>query len=156
MKVISLLAIGLSLALYPIALSAQPEPSARTIVNNSNALRQLLGNHKLNLQWIGWDNWSDFGNAKVIDRQGTLFIKGKQTKGDDFLTIDGKILKVDAKEFTFQGTIVTQVNDNNSGQPCERDGKMVFKITNNRKYWRLQQMQSPCGTETDYVDIFMR
>lgn len=155
MKVISLLAIGLSLALYPIALSAQPEPPARTIVNNSTALRQLLGNRKLNLQWIGWDNWKDFGNAKVIDRRGTLFIRGKQTKGDDFLTINGKILRVDAKEFAFRGRIVTKVKENNNGQACEREGDMVFKITNNRRYWRLQQMQSPCGTETDYVDIFM-
>jgi hypothetical protein len=33
---------------------------------------------------------------------------------------------------------------------------MVFKITEKRKYWRLQEMQSPCDTATDYVDIFMR
>lgn len=159
MKIISLLAIGLSLSLYPVAISAQPQSSEgmeRTIVNNATALRQLLGNHKLNLQWIGWDKWSDFGNARVFDRHGTLFIKGKQTKDNDLLSIDGKITQVDAKEFTFQGRIVTQVSHNNQGQPCEREGKMVFKITNNRKYWRLQQMQSPCGTETDYIDIFMR
>lgn len=155
MKVISLLAIGLSIALYPIALSAQPEPTPRTIVNNATAFRQLRGDRKLNLQWIGWDNWSDFGNAKVFDRRGTLFIRGKQTKGDDFLTIDGHILRVDAKEFTFRGRIVTKVHHNNNGQACEREGDMTFKITQNRRYWRLQQMQSPCGTETDYVDIFM-
>jgi hypothetical protein len=157
MKIIPLLAIGLSLSLYPIAISARPEPSqARTIVNNSTALRQLLGKHKLNLQWIGWDKWSDFGSVRVFDSNGTLMIKGQQTKDNDLLSIDGKITRVDAKEFTFQGRIVTQVSHNNQGKPCERDGVMVFKITNNRKYWRLQQMQSPCGTETDYVDIFMR
>ena len=30
---------------------------------------------------------------------------------------------------------------------------MVFAITQNRKYWRLQQMES-CGRLTDYVDIY--
>ncbi len=155
MKVIALLA-GLSLALSPISLAAQPAPTTKTIVNNATAARQLLGNHKLNLQWIGWDKWSEFGNARVVNRRGTLFIKGKQSKGDELLTIDGKILQVDAKEFKFKGKIITQVSHNNGGQPCERDGEMVFKITQNRKYWRLQQMQSPCGVETDYVDLFMR
>jgi hypothetical protein len=49
-----------------------------------------------------------------------------------------------------------RISNNNNGKPCERYGKMLFKITQNRKYWRLQEMQSPCGIETDYVDIFMR
>ncbi len=156
MKILSFLAIGLSLSLYPVAISARPDASERTLVNSPKAVRQLLGNRKLNLQWIGWDKWSDFGNARIVDRQGLLVIEGRQEKGNDLLTIDGKITKVDAKEFIFNGKIVTQVSHNNNGQPCVRDGRMVFKITNNRKYWRLQQMQSPCGTETDYVDIFMR
>jgi hypothetical protein len=156
MKIISVLAIGLSLSLYPVAIFAQPDTSARTLVNSPKALRQLLGNRKLNLQWIGWDKWSDFGNASIVNREGMLFIEGKQEKGNDLLTIDGKITQVDAKEFTFNGKIVTQVSHNNNGQPCIRDGRMIFKITNNRKYWRLQQMQSPCGIETDYVDIFMQ
>lgn len=148
--------IALSLNIQVPSGLAQAEPTDKTLVTNTTALKQLLGNHKLNLQWIGWQNWRDFGNAKVVDRDGTLFIKGKQTKGENFLTIDGKITRVDAKQFTFQGKIVTRVNDIESGQACERDGEMVFKITQNRKYWRLQQMQSPCSTVTDYVDIFMR
>jgi hypothetical protein len=156
MKILPAIAIWLSIALYPTIIFAQPESSEKTLVTNTTALGQLLGNHKLNLQWIGWDNWRDFGNAKVVDRDGTLYIKGKQSKGNDLLTIDGKILRVDAKQFTFQGKIVTQVGHNNQGQSCERDGKMLFKVTQNRKYWRLQQMQSPCDTVTDYVDIFMR
>lgn len=156
MKIISSIAIGLSISLYPVVISAHPDASERTHINSPKAVKQLLGNRKLNLQWIGWDKWSDFGNARIVDREGLLFIEGRQEKGNDLLTIDGKITKVDAKEFIFNGKIVTQVSHNNNGQPCVRDGRMVFKITNNRKYWRLQQMQSPCGTETDYVDIFMR
>lgn len=45
---------------------------------------------------------------------------------------------------------------NNNGAPCKRDGTMTFAITGKRKYWRLQEMQSPCDETTDYVDIFLR
>jgi hypothetical protein len=156
MEKIQIISIGLALALWPTVLWAQPESQDRTIVNSPTAARKLLGKHKLNLQWIGWDNWAEFGNLKVTDRQGMMSIGGRQTKGDDYLQIDGKILSIQEKQFTFQGKIVTRVSYINKGQSCERDGEMVFKITENRKYWRLQQMQSPCDTATDYVDIFMR
>jgi hypothetical protein len=156
MKKIHVISIGLALTLWPTDLYAQPESPARTIVNSSIAARKLVGKHKLNLQWIGYDNWAEFGNLKVTDRQGMMFIRGNQSKGEDYLQIDGKIVSIEDKQFTFQGKIVTQVSHINKGEACERDGEMVFKITENRKYWRLQQMQSPCDTTTDYVDIFMR
>jgi hypothetical protein len=156
MKKIHVISISLALTLWPTALYAQPESQARTIVNSSIAARKLVGKHKLNLQWIGYDNWAEFGNLKVTDRQGMMFVRGNQSKGEDYLQIDGKIVSIEDKQFTFQGKIVTQVSHINKGEACERDGEMVFKITENRKYWRLQQMQSPCDTTTDYVDIFMR
>ncbi|WP_310481803.1 hypothetical protein [Chamaesiphon sp. VAR_48_metabat_403] len=156
MNKIQLISIGLAILLVPNAVSAQPEPQDRTIVNSPTAARKLVGKHKLNLQWIGWDNWAEFGNLKVIDRQGMMVAIGNQTKGEDYLQIDGKIVSVEDKQFTFRGKIVTRVSHINKGEACKRDGEMVFKITENRKYWRLQQMQSPCDTATDYVDIFMR
>jgi hypothetical protein len=156
LKKIYLVSIRLTLILSPNVLYAQPEPQTSTIVNSPTAARKLVGKHKLNLQWIGYDNWSEFGNLKVTDRQGMMLIRGNQAKGEDYLQIDGKIIRIDDKQFTFKGRIVTQVSHMNKGDACERDGEMVFKITENRKYWRLQQMQSPCDTATDYVDIFMR
>jgi hypothetical protein len=155
-KKTQIISIALALAIWPTALYAQPDSQDRTIVNSPAAARKLLGKHKLNLQWIGSENWSEFGNLQVTDRQGMMFIRGRQTKGDDYLEIDGKILSVQEKQFTFQGKIVTRVSHINKGQACDREGEMVFKITENRKYWRLQQMKSPCDTTTDYVDIFMR
>jgi hypothetical protein len=153
---IYLISIGLALALWPTALWAQPEPQDRTIVNSPAVARKLVGRHKLNLQWIGSGNWTEFGNLKVTNFQGMMLIRGKQIKGDDYLKIDGKILNIEDKQFTFQGKIVTRVGHINKGESCERDGEMVFKITENRKYWRLQQMKNPCDPVTDYVDIFMR
>jgi hypothetical protein len=155
-KKIQVISIGLALALWPTGLLAQPEPQEITLVSSPAAARKLVGRHKLNLQWIGSENWSEFGNIKVIDRQGIMLIRGQQTKGDDYLQIDGRILNIEDKQFTFQGKIVTRVSHINKGQSCERNGEMVFKITENRKYWRLQQMLNPCDPVTDYVDIFMR
>jgi hypothetical protein len=156
MQISRSLSIFLTIGLVQISLPLQTQASERTVVKNSFAAKQLLGNHKVNLQWIAWDNWEEFGDLRVFEREGTLFIKGRQTKSDDYLEIDGEVLNVDAREFTFQGSIVTRVSHKNEGNPCERYGKMVFKITEKRKYWRLQEMQSPCDVTTDYVDIFMR
>ena len=129
----------------------------KTDVNNEGAARMLLGRHKLSLQWVSWDY---FGTATVTNRAGIYSIKGEQkgrgmSKGNS-VTIDGVITSIDAKEFSFRGKIVTLVTHINGGQPCVRDGEFTFKITGTRKYWRLQQMDSPCDTATDYVDIFFR
>jgi hypothetical protein len=155
-KKMYLISISFILVLGPTVLLAQPETQTRTIVNSPTSAKKLVGKHKLNLQWIGSDNWDEFGNLKVTDQQGMMLISGNQAKGEDYLQINGKIIRIDDKQFTFQGKIVTQVSHMNKGAACERDGEMIFKITENRKYWRLQQMQSPCDIATDYVDIFMR
>ena len=72
------------------------------------------------------------------------------------MTVDGTITSLDAKTFTFEGTITTRVSHIAKGQPCERKGKMTFAITGKRKYWRLQQMDNPCEGVTDYVDLYLR
>lgn len=128
-----------------------------TEVNDAAAARLLLGKHMFSLQWVSWDY---FGVATVTNRGGEYRIKGEQKgRGEqaaDFVTIDGVITAIEAKEFNFSGKIVTQVSHINGGQPCVRDGEFTFKITGKRKYWRLQQMDNPCDPVTDYVDIFFR
>jgi hypothetical protein len=49
-----------------------------------------------------------------------------------------------------------QISHINNGEPCERTGEMTFAITGKRKYWRMQEMKSPCDVTTDYVDIYFR
>lgn len=129
--------------------------AAKTIIKDPAAKTMLLGSHRLSLQWISWDY---FGKAIVTDQKGKLVIRGIQRskESQDFVKMDGVITEVDAKEFRFNGIIETKVSHNNNGEICKREGQMTFKITQNRKYWRLQEMQSPCGIETDYVDIFFR
>ncbi len=127
----------------------------RTVVNDARAKTMLLGKHRLSLQWISWNY---FGTAIVTNRGGVLSVKGeqKQRGGTDFVKINGTITEINAKDFRFDGTIITQVSHINGGKPCERTGEMTFKITGTRKYWRLTQMDNPCEGVTDYVDIFFR
>jgi hypothetical protein len=127
----------------------------KTVVNDENAKKMLLGKHKLSLQWISWDY---FGTATVANKNGVLYLKGeqKQRGGTDYLRIDGTITSIDKNEFTFNGTIDMRVSHNNDGEPCKREGEMTFAIKGKRKYWRLQEMDNPCEGVTDYVDIFFR
>lgn len=116
----------------------------------------LLGRHKLSLQWISWDY---FGTAMVTNRRGVYTVKGEQKgrgKSTDFVRLDGVITSIDARQFKFDGRVIMQISHINGGKPCTREGEMTFKITGKRKYWRLQEMDNPCDTATDYVDIYFR
>jgi hypothetical protein len=127
----------------------------KVIVNDMAAKQMLVGAHRFSLQWISWDY---FGKAIVTEKNGSLLVKGEQRGrgNDDYVTMDGVITRVDAKEFTFEGDIITRVSHINNGEPCKRSGEMTFRITGNRRYWRLQQMNNPCDEAADYVDIFFR
>lgn len=139
------------------ALASSAFGQEKTVIKDAKAKQMLLGRHMVALQWISWDY---FGRANVTQKGGVYYLKGEQKgRGEnagDLLTIDGVITQIDAKEFKFNGTIITKVSHNNGGEPCERRGDMTFRITGKRKYWRLQEMDSPCEGITDYVDIFFR
>jgi hypothetical protein len=127
----------------------------KTVVNNAKAKTMLLGRHRISLQWISWNY---FGAANVTQKGGVLYLKGeqKQRGGTDFVRVNGTITEINAKDFKFDGTIITQVSHINGGKPCKREGEMTFKITGTRKYWRLMEMDNPCDGVTDYVDIFFK
>jgi hypothetical protein len=139
-----------------IALLAAPAlAQERTKINNASAAKMLLGRHKLSLQWISWDY---FGSANVTNTRGVYRLRGKQKgRGNrDFVRVDGVIRSIGAKEFAFDGKIVTRVSHINGGEPCTREGEFVFRITGRRRYWRLMQMDNPCDPVTDYVDVYFR
>ncbi len=127
----------------------------KTVVNDANAEKMLLGKHRLSLQWISWDY---FGAATVTGKNGVLSLKGEQKQhgGTDYLRIDGTVVSIDKNEFAFKGTIITRVSHINGGEPCKREGEMTFAVKGKRKYWRLQEMDNPCEEVADYVDIFFR
>jgi hypothetical protein len=125
----------------------------KTIINDANAGKILLGKHLLSLQWISWDR---FGAATVVNRRGVYYLKGEQKQRGDYVKVDGVITEVNAKDFKFDGTIEMRVSHINGGAPCKREGELTFAVTGKRKYWRLQEMDNPCDGVTDYVDIYFR
>ena len=127
----------------------------KTEINSTQAAKMLLGRHKLSLQWISWDY---FGTANVTNRGGVYHLKGEQRgRGNkDIVTVDGTITSIDAKEFAFNGKIVTQISHINGGKPCTREGDFIFRVTGTRKYWRMQQIDNPCDEAADYVDVYFR
>ena len=144
------------IAIFLMILSIIPGfAQERTKINDTKAKKMLVGKHLFSLQWISWEY---FGLVNVTEKAGVLYLKGEQNsrENDDFVSIDGVITTVDAKSFTFEGTIITKVSHINSGEECIREGAATFAIKGNRKYWRLQEMDNPCEGVVDYVDIFFR
>lgn len=121
------------------------------------ARQKLLGKHRLTLQWISWDHP---GSAEVAEEGGALRLRGEQRskeKGEasgDYLKIDGVIQDVTAKSFVFSGRIETRVSHIAGGKVCVREGRMTFRISGKRRYYRLKEMDNPCDVATDYVDLY--
>lgn len=113
------------------------------------------GTHHLTLQWISWDQP---GKVKITKAEGDGYtVKGEQrdTKTGDFVTISGTLHVVSARELTFEGRIATQHSTVNDGKVCEKEGKYRFYAKDQRKYWRLQEMNNCEGNNVvDYVDIY--
>ncbi len=147
--------IGILFVLIFVTFGISAAAQEKTKITSAYAKQMLIGRHMLSLQWI---SWKEFGRADVTQKQGVLYLKGEQKgrKTNDFLKIDGVITQISRYEFKFKGTITTKVSYINDGNPCVREGEMTFAITGKRKYWRLQEMDSPCGVETDYVDIYFK
>lgn len=168
MKIKSKTALLIALtALFSMqTLSAKTPPSTAPLSDKSQHIaekkhtsipasvkRKLLGKHMFSLQWISWDY---FGTVYIREKNGVLTISGEQTGENDYVRIDGIITSADKKSFVFEGDIITKVHHIANGEACKRSGKMHFLITGSRKYWRLQEMDSPCSHVVDYVDVFFR
>lgn len=112
---------------------------------------QLVGEHKLSLQWVSWET---FGSVDILRDADGLSIEGIQELNGNFVSLFGKIKVIDEKAFLFTGEIVTRVDHINNGNACTRNGTFEFRATGKRQYWRLQQMKNPCDPVTDYVDVY--
>ena len=148
----SLLALGL--ALSPLAaLALEPAvPASRPL--DAYARQQLLGEHKLTVQWIGWDDLAQAGQVRIDPAGAVLAVSGTQVGEDKRLDVAGHISALVEDGFVFEGAITLQDMQGPGTGTCVRSGRMHFTTRGIRQYWRLQQMQSPCGVETDYVDIY--
>jgi hypothetical protein len=124
-----------------------------TVVNDKAAGALLLGTHPLSLQWVTFDKTK--GSVTVTDSGGVYRVKGEQKgKGTDSLLIEGEVVSVNAKDFTFKGRIVTRVSYIAGGKACVREGTFLFRISGARQFWRMREQANPCEEVADYVDIF--
>lgn len=117
---------------------------------------KLIGHHAITLQWLGTGTLKDAGKAEVKKGDGEWHLTGRQETAEGFVEVDGIVTTVDIDGFDFRGKIVTQVTYINGGKACTREGDFTFLKKGKRKYWRLQQMDNPCDTAADYVDIYLR
>jgi hypothetical protein len=141
------LAACLALLLLPLA-AADAQP---TIVGDPAALARLRRNAGVTLQWISWDHR---GHVRVREAGGRVRLTGSQVArgGAGRLELDGEVVEIGARSFTFRGRIAI-MDAPDRGRACIRDGDFEFRITGRRRYWRLQQMEQ-CDGLTDYVDIY--
>lgn len=137
-------------AAAPLAASAVTAPD-RTVVNDPAALRRLQRNSGITLQWISFDT-ERRGHVTAVDNRGLLHLDGSQRNGEASVEIDGDVLRIDRDRFFFRGRIAIH-NAPDPGRECLREGEFEFRVTQNRRYWRLQQMEQ-CDGLTDYVDIY--
>lgn len=153
--ILSALALGYGQS-PSLAEEKSSETKVKTVIKDASWKKRLMGRHMLSLQWISWEK---FGSATVSEKDGTLFIKGEQVSKDkknDYLKIDGIITEVSPKQFKFRGKVLTRVSFINDGKECVRDGDLTFAVKGNRKYFRMKEMDNPCDTATDYVDVYFK
>lgn len=131
-------AATLALALIlPAASPAQDSPApAPTEVRDPAMHARLRGNSGVTLQWISWD---ERGRLEVSEADGVVHLSGGQIApgGRGELEIEGDVIAIDSDSFTFRGRI-SIVNTPDLTRNCLRDGDYEFRITQNRRYWRLQ------------------
>ena len=117
--------------------------------------RKVVGRHMLSLQWISWDYFGVCTITKEAD--GRLRCVGEQLSKEhpgDFLRLDGYVEIVNEKHLVFDGDIAIKVYHLNDGEEYVRTGQYDFKSTQNRKYWRAQNLEKIDAT--DYVDIYFK
>ena len=153
MRIIALLASLAAAALTaPIGAAPAAQTSAeRTLVRDPAALARLRRNSGITLQWISFESPAR-GHVYVTERGGLVHLRGSQSGNGGRLELEGDVLSIDAASFTFRGRI-SIVDTPDRGRNCLRDGTYEFRVTQRRRYWRLQQMEA-CDGLTDYVDIY--
>ena len=128
-------------------------PGERTVVNDRTALNRLRRNSGITLQWISFESPAR-GHVVAQMNGGLLHLSGSQSQrgGPGRVTLEGDVLRINPRSFTFRGRIViTDAPDR--GRNCVRDGTYEFRATGQRRYWRLQDIEA-CDGLADYVDIY--
>lgn len=169
-RLIFTILIALLVAAVPATIDAKLKKKTTSTPRNEKLARRLsaesrmLGKHMLSLQWI---SWKYFGSVEIKkEADGTYSCKGEQLAvnckdaepeckaNGDYVKLDGTIEVVDRNHLIFNGEIRTKVFHINNGQEVLREGTFHFDVTNNRHFWRMQEMTNPADECVDYIDIY--
>lgn len=134
----------------PIVREVPGQPPVTRVIDPAMSLK-LLHNSGITLQWISWDVRGELNARREGER---IYLDGSQAgRNGGTLDLSGHAMEIGADYFIFDGKIAIR-DTPDPGRDCLREGRMRFAITQNRKYWRLQDMEA-CGDGlTDYVDIY--
>ena len=145
-------AIALTTAIAFAAATVNARTLGQSQIVSEAALTQLKNNKGVTLQWI-WD--AAPGKLTVTETPEGVMVSGQQgPHNGDQLVITGVITRIEAKTFWFKGRIA--ITDNETTEPCVRDGTYTFRIIGARRFWRMKENQARCTGRadlTDYVDI---
>jgi hypothetical protein len=144
------------LAAAVLLLSSVPALEARQIgeteIVSERALARLKANKGLTLQWL----WGAKPGALTVTEtpQGVRLKGGQGPDEGKTLSLEGVVIRLEEKSFTFRGRV--EIFEPEAGVPCIRDGMLTFRITGQRKFWRMKEQIAGCPGRadlTDYVDI---
>jgi hypothetical protein len=141
----------------------QDKSENKSLASANNELKQTTnesvnlirtGKHQIILQWLDENPSGSVSISKLSDNKYKIEGGQESRTNSDYLIINGTLTPINKNELVFDGTLIYKVEISNSGLPCDKSGRHIFKSTQNRKYWRMQEMTNCDGILTDYVDIF--
>jgi hypothetical protein len=137
---------SLALTLAVTGAAAQTPPPAageRTIVNDRAALARLRRNSGITLQWISFGQ-PGRGHVTVTERNGLIHLRGSQTqnRGAGRVDLDGDVLSIGPRSFTFRGRISIE-NSPDQDRECPRDRHAPLLAAS--EYRGLRRPRGLCG-----------
>lgn len=157
MKSVLTIFFGICIFISTPSFSSQPQ---KTIINDPEAAKALLGTHKLTHQVI---SWSHFGAALVTNDNGVFKIKGAHRGGikklpnvpQELFEIEGIITEINNTNFKFLGKMTTRFAlDNN--KTCHKDGLFHFAYRQAKsRSWRLLEEQHTCTDHVIFIDLYV-
>lgn len=135
------------------AFPTPPENLGVTLVEDKAEKAALVGLHALIQREIGSNPG---GELVVFEDLGLLYLQGLQTNAQgDRLEMNGWVTRVNAKSFTFQGSMSFTVAAL-GGYQCGRNGTYSFDLAGDGKAWRLTGKGLACDGQDLVIDIRKR
>ena len=111
------------------------------------SLQRLMSGPGVQLHWLE----GLWGTLQVEEIEGSYVLDVSVSDAGEGFTLRGILTDIDAGGFGFKGSFSTQVSHIAGGMNCQRGlGDYRFGVYPGGTFWRLAQMDHPCGRATDY------